>query len=160
MVGQPVLTSITKPYLHTLTGWCSRSCPTVTSCPRAQRNTREVPPPVLCLNKEKSARYYPKERRKKRLSFIAGDSVRARGTDLWSALEERSLVEFMVKKGFVKDWPHTKNIDFLEGAAKFIEQHGFAKRTSKCCNLSKSRYACQINYILSPLIKVVLAVLK
>ena len=65
---------------------------------------------------------------KKRLSFTAGDSVRARDADSWSALEERSLVEFVMKKGFVNDWPHT---DFWEGAAKFIEQHGFAKRTSK-----------------------------
>ena len=79
---------------------------------------------------------------KKRLSFTAGDSVRARGADSWSALEERSLVEFVMMKGFVTDWPHTKKIDFWEGAAKFIEQHGFAKRTSKCYIQSKS---CQNN---------------
>ena len=56
---------------------------------------------------------------KKRLSFTAG----ARGSDSWSALEERSLVEFVMKEGFVKDWPNTKKIDFWEGAAKFIEEH-------------------------------------
>ena len=40
---------------------------------------------------------------KKLLSFscTAGDSARARGANSWSALEERSLVEFVIKKGFV-----------------------------------------------------------
>ena len=70
-----------------------------------------------------------------RLSFTAGESARARGVDSWSALEERSLVEFVTKKGFVKDWPHTKRTDIWEGAAKFLEQFGFAKRTSKCYKL-------------------------
>ena len=69
----------------------------------------------------------------KRLSFTAGDSARARSADSWSALEERSLVELGVRdeERLLKDWPHTKTIDFWEGGAKFIEQHGFAKRTSK-----------------------------
>lgn len=50
--------------------------------------------------------------------------LRSKNAAWWSS-------EFVMKKGFLKDWPHTKKIDFWEGAAKFIEQHGFAKRTSK-----------------------------
>ena len=38
----------------------------------------------------------------------------------WSAVEERALVEYVMGKGFVASWPHTKRTEFWENAAKYL----------------------------------------
>ena len=53
-------------------------------------------------------------------------------TASWSAVEERALVEYVMGKGFVASWPHTKRTEFWENAAKYLQERcKSAKRTSK-----------------------------
>ena len=35
-------------------------------------------------------------------------------------IEERALVEYVMGKGFVASWPHTKRTEFWENAAKYL----------------------------------------
>lgn len=68
------------------------------------------------------------------------DEKRPRGKQLsfqssvasWSVGEERTLTEYVLKKGYLMSWPLTKRTDFWESAAQYLgEQCEGAKRTSK-----------------------------
>ena len=53
----------------------------------------------------------------------------------WTKEEERSLVRYLVNKGFTHSWPTTKRSQFWIEAAKVLTEGGHTPRTSECVGI-------------------------
>ena len=74
--------------------------------------------------KEKHSARFPAAS-KKELSFEETSTT-------WSKLEESTLVDYVIQKGYMTTWPTTKHLEFWEGASQFLGKHCVgSKRTSE-----------------------------